>query len=100
VRPARANREALPGNFRIGHAAARAIVPAMTEPTPRGRYQVAIHLAAGCYFARVLELPGCFSRGATEVEALENAREAIRAYLWMAQKLAGDDALVRLEISP
>jgi len=72
----------------------------MTEPTPRGRYQVAIHRAAGCYFARVLELPGCFSRGATEVEALENAREAIRAYLWMAQKLAGDDALVRLEISP
>ena len=100
MRPARANREALPGNFRIGPAAARAIVPAMTEPTPRGRYQVAIHRAAGCYFARVLELPGCFSRGATEVEALENAREAIRAYLWMAQKLAGDDALVRLEISP
>lgn len=72
----------------------------MTEPTPRGRYQVAIHRAAGCYFAQVLELPGCSSRGATEVEALENAREAIRAYLWMAQKLAGDDALVRLEISP
>lgn len=72
----------------------------MTEPPPRGRYQVAIHRAAGCYFARVLELPGCFSRGATEVEAVENAREAIRAYLWMAQKLSGDDALVRLEISP
>jgi predicted RNase H-like HicB family nuclease len=72
----------------------------MTEPSSRGRYRVAIHRAAGCYFAQVLDLPGCFSRGATQVEAVENAREAIRAYLWMAQKLAGDDALVRVEISP
>ena len=62
------------------------------------RYRVALHRAQGCYFARVVDLPGCVSRGATEVEALENARAAIRAYLWIAQVLASDNATVELEI--
>src|ERR1700694_1721176 len=53
------------------------------------RYRIAIHRAKGCYFAHVIDLPGCFSRGATEVEAVENARSAIRAYLWLRQGLAG-----------
>lgn len=68
------------------------------KPLP-ARYRIAIHRAMGCYFAQVLDLPGCFSRGATEVEAVENARSAIRAYLWLAQALAGDAATVQLEIS-
>lgn len=63
------------------------------------RYRIAIHRAKGCYFAHVIDLPGCFSRGATEVEAVENARSAIRAYLWLVQVLAGDSATVQLEIS-
>ena len=63
------------------------------------RYRIAIHRAKGCYFAHVIDLPGCFSRGASEVEAVENARSAIRAYLWVAQVLAGDRATVQLEIS-
>lgn len=62
------------------------------------RYRVAIHRAKGCYFAHVIDLPGCFSRGATEVEAVENARSAIKAYLWMSQVLADDCATVHLEI--
>ena len=53
----------------------------------------------GCYFACVVDLPGCVCRGATEVEAVENARAAIRAHLWIAQALAGDHATVELEIS-
>jgi predicted RNase H-like HicB family nuclease len=71
--------------------------PGMAEPPPR--FRVAIHRAKGCYFAQVLDLPGCIARGATEVEAVENARTAIRAYLWIAQALAGDRATVQLEIS-
>jgi predicted RNase H-like HicB family nuclease len=63
------------------------------------RYRITIHRASGCYFARVVDLPGCFSRGATEVEAVENARSAIRAYLWFAQALADGSATVQLEIS-
>ena len=68
-------------------------------PAANARFRIAIHRARGCYFAQVLDLPGCFARGASEVEALENARSAIRAYLWLAQLLAGDTATVQLEIS-
>ena len=71
----------------------------MHLPSMSARYRVAIHRARGCYFAQVLDLRGCFARGATEVEALENARSAIRAYLWLAQLLAGDTATVQLVIS-
>ena len=71
----------------------------MPIPPANARFRVAIHRAHGCYFAQVLDLPGCFSRGASEVEALENARSTIRAYLWLAQALAGEAASVQLEIS-
>ena len=71
----------------------------MNIPNDTGRYSVAIHRVQGAYMAQVLELPGCFSRGATEVEALENARTAIRAWLWVAEALSGEDVTVRLEIS-
>ena len=71
----------------------------MALPAANARFRVAIHRAKGCYFAHVIDLPGCLSRGTSEVEALENARSAIRAYLWLAQALAGDTATVQLEIS-
>lgn len=69
------------------------------DTIPPSRYRIAIHRAKGCYFARVIELPGCVSRGASEVEALENARVAIRAVLWIAKILSEDRPTVELEIS-
>ena len=68
-----------------------------SESNPR--YRIAVHRLMGCYFARVVQLPGCVSRGATEVEAVENARAAIRAYLWITQALARDEARVVIEIN-
>jgi predicted RNase H-like HicB family nuclease len=65
---------------------------------PNARYRIAVHRLMGCYFARVVQLPGCVCRGATEVEAVENARAAIRSYLWIAQALAHDEAQVEIEI--
>jgi predicted RNase H-like HicB family nuclease len=62
------------------------------------RFTVSVHRAHGCYFACVAQLPGCVARGATEVEAVENARAAIRTFLRTAQLLASDPATVRLEI--
>jgi predicted RNase H-like HicB family nuclease len=62
------------------------------------RFRVALHRAKGCYFACVVDLPGCYSRGATEVEAVENARAAIRSWLWIRQVLANDSATLELEI--
>ena len=71
----------------------------MEDSKPAPRYRVTVHRAKGCYFVQVIDLPGCFSRGATEVEAVENARSAIRAYLWVAQVLADHHASIHLEIS-
>lgn len=62
-------------------------------------FRVSIHRAAGCYIARVANLPGCFSRGASEVEAVENARLAIRAYLRVAEALAEDPPTVVVDIT-
>jgi predicted RNase H-like HicB family nuclease len=62
------------------------------------QFRIALHRAKGCYFARVLELPGCIAKGATEVEAVENVRGAIQLHLWIAQVLANDRATVELEI--
>ena len=61
-------------------------------------FRVALHRVMGCYIARVFELPGCIGRGATEVEAVEAARSAVRSYLVIAQALEGDPATVQLEI--
>ena len=69
------------------------------NPAIRPRFRVAVHRARGGYIARVLNLPGCIARGASEVEAVENARVNIRAYLWIAQALSNDPATVTLEIT-
>jgi predicted RNase H-like HicB family nuclease len=65
----------------------------------RPRFRVSVHRAKGGYIARVLNLPGCIARGASEVEAVENARINIRAYLWIAQALSNDAATVTIEIT-
>jgi predicted RNase H-like HicB family nuclease len=62
------------------------------------RYRVSLHRVRGTWLAHVIDLPGCAARGVTEVEALENAREAIRAYHRIAQALAADPARIVLEI--
>jgi antitoxin HicB len=40
----------------------------------------------GVYVAQAPALPGCIAQGATRVEALNNAREAIAAYLESLEK--------------
>jgi hypothetical protein len=85
--------------FRVPRIERGCMLSPMSFAPANRRFRIAIHRAHGCYFAQVLDLPGCFSRGSTEVEALENARSTIRAYLWLAQVLAGDPATVQLEIS-
>jgi predicted RNase H-like HicB family nuclease len=69
------------------------------DATTPGRFRVALHRCGGTYFARAVDIPGCVSRGASEVEAVENARAAIRAYVCIARLLAEERATVELEIS-
>ena len=68
------------------------------ESNGAASFRVALHRAMGCYFARVLELPGCTCRGETQVEAVEMARAAIRAHLQVAKALEGDSATVHVQI--
>lgn len=64
------------------------------------RYRLALHRVKGCYVARALEIPGCVALGSSEIEAVENARIAIRAWLGISRALAGEPALVEIEIAP
>jgi predicted RNase H-like HicB family nuclease len=45
------------------------------------KYRIALHKSEEGYSASVPGLPGCWSQGATEQEALENIQDAIREYL-------------------
>ena len=59
------------------------------------RYKVAIHKSDDGFAASVPGLPGCWSQGATEAEALENIRIAISEYLSVIdEQLAGEDVRV------
>jgi predicted RNase H-like HicB family nuclease len=71
----------------------------MDSAEDRARFIVAIHHTPQGCFAQVVNLPGCFARGANEVEALENVRGAIRAFVAITQLLRHEKPRVSLEIS-
>jgi len=62
------------------------------------RYPVALKRTEEGYSVSCPGLPGCWSQGATEEEALANIREAIREYLEVARGLAGKQNLREVEI--
>ncbi len=56
------------------------------------KYRVALHKSEEGYSVSVPGLPGCWSQGATEKEAVENIRDAIREYLSVVDdQLRGED---------
>lgn len=63
------------------------------------RYPVALHTVDGkCFGATVPDIPGCFSAGANEDEALENVREAILGHLELLAE-DGEDVPSALPVS-
>ena len=44
-------------------------------------------------------LPGCWSQGATEEEALQNIKDAIETYLATVEELTKDDRTSLVEVS-
>lgn len=57
------------------------------------RYKIALVRSEEGYSVSVPGLPGCWSQGATESEALANVRDAIHEYL-----AARDDLLLGAEV--
>lgn len=62
------------------------------------KYPVALVPTEEGYSVSCPGLPGCWSQGATEEEALANIRDAIREYLEGAKHLARERNLWELEI--
>ncbi len=56
------------------------------------KYRIALHKSKEGYSVSVPGLPGCWSQGTTEREALENIKDAIREYLSVVdEQLRGED---------
>ena len=63
------------------------------------RYKVALRQSDEGFSVSCPGLPGCWSQGATEQEALENVREAIREYLLVAAELDSDAEMREVEVA-
>jgi predicted RNase H-like HicB family nuclease len=63
------------------------------------KYRIAIHKSDEGYSVSVPGLPGCWSQGATEPEALENIRDAIREYLSVVEEQLKGQEVREVEIT-
>jgi len=63
------------------------------------KYKIALHRTDEGYAVSVPGLPGCWSQGGTETEALANIREAIREYLDARDELLRDSEIREVEVS-
>lgn len=63
------------------------------------RYKIAIHKSDEGFSVSVPGLPGCWSQGATEEEALENIRNAIREYLAVVEEQLRGEEVREVEIT-
>ena len=63
------------------------------------RYKIALHETDEGYSVSVPGLPGCWSQGATEDEALANIQEAIKEYLEARDELLRDAVVREIEVA-
>ena len=63
------------------------------------KYKVALQRSDEGVSVSVPGLPGCWSQGATEQEALENIRDAIREYLAVAGELVRDAEVREVDVA-
>ena len=65
---------------------------------PIMRYKVVLHQSAEGYDVSCPGLPGCWSQGRTEAEALDNIRQAITEYLSAVNETLRDTSIVMSSI--
>ena len=63
------------------------------------KYKVALQRSEEGVSVSAPGLPGCWSQGATEQEALENIRDAIREYLAVATELVRDAEVREVDVA-
>jgi predicted RNase H-like HicB family nuclease len=63
------------------------------------KYKIALQKTDEGYSVSVPGLPGCWSQGATEDEALENIRDAIREYLAAREDLLRGTTVREVEVA-
>jgi predicted RNase H-like HicB family nuclease len=62
-------------------------------------YKVLLHESEEGFSVSCPGLPGCWSQGETEEEALENIQEAIREYLAAVDELAKGEDVREVEVT-
>lgn len=63
------------------------------------KYRIALHKSDEGYSVSVPGLPGCWSQGATEQEAVENISDAIREYLSVVEEQLRGEEIREIEIT-
>ena len=63
------------------------------------RYRIALHKSDEGYSVSVPGLPGCWSQGGTEMEALENIKDAIREYLSVVNEQLRGEEVREIEVT-
>jgi predicted RNase H-like HicB family nuclease len=62
------------------------------------KYKIALHRTEEGYSVSVPGLPGCWSQGTTEEEALANIQDAIKEYLEARDQLLRDAIVREIEV--
>ncbi len=63
------------------------------------KYKVALRYSDEGYSVSVPGLPGCWSQGATEEEAIDNIRDAIHEYMLAIDDLYRDAEVREIEVA-
>ena len=63
------------------------------------RYKIALQHSDEGFSVSVPGLPGCWSQGATEEEALANIQDAITDYLTVVDELLGDAEIREVDVA-
>ena len=63
------------------------------------KYKIALYESEEGYSVSCPGLPGCWSQGQTEKEALENIEDAIKEYLATVEDLMQDAEVREIEVS-
>ena len=63
------------------------------------RYRIAIHQSDEGISVSVPGLPGCWSQGAAENEAIENIKDAIREYLAVVDEQLRGEQVREIEVA-